>query len=456
MSRLSFRRREFPPMTDCHDFDYHETNELWKQVSSLMSLNEYSCYLVAENAVSFPSLMIRHLICFESDSDDIECVSVLYIFFRNCIPLIYCYFSGCNGRSPQTNIKIYPATPIRPFFKEFLVVDPVSAHDGRDVVVQWVTWIYFLCFTHFGTRHGCCTLGLCLGVEVALNLKQGDYDREKRCSGIQILLRSGVSMGGSRGKKVLTGTIVDETMKQHVEKSLRDSPFFLINTNMDHDENLPAEQKMTSASKRSHITSATINRRSESIPLPSSHVHRTHSEVQLCEDMETAERRDLNMFYRLVNGIRERQMHLVHEHHPQDALVSSELHHHSHGFYDRGSEVAESCVAHIIHTRNAPLDTTSHVHLHSNDHSTSLPSNNSSSVFQASAAVQAMNEGALSDPGDHQEEELVLSEWSLSGFDEETAMLDRQQQRLPQLQPLLRTNDNADVEDDDGIFDLDL
>ncbi|KAG7363493.1 hypothetical protein IV203_026854 [Nitzschia inconspicua] len=281
-----------------------------------------------------------------------------------------------------------------PSFKEFLFVDPVSLHDGRDVVVQ--------------------------------------------------------------GKKVLTDTIVDETMKQHVEKSLRDSPFFLINTNMDHYENLPAEKKMTSASKRSHITSATINRRSESIPLPSSHVHRTHSEVQLCEDMETAERRDLNMFYRLVNGIRERQMHLVHEHHPQDALVSSELHHHGHGFYDRGSDVAESFVAHIIHTRNAPLDTTSHVHPNSNDHSASLPSNNISSVFQASAAVQAMNQGALSDPGDDQEEELVLGEWSLSGFDEETATLDRQQQRLSQLQPLLPTNDNADVEDDDGIFDLDL
>jgi hypothetical protein len=44
-----------------------------------------------------------------------------------------------------------------------------------------------------------------------------------------------------------------------------------------------------------------------SIPLPSSHVHRTQSEVQLSLDQEAAERRDASMFYRLVNGIRERQ-----------------------------------------------------------------------------------------------------------------------------------------------------
>lgn len=49
--------------------------------------------------------------------------------------------------------------------------------------------------------------------------------------------------------------------------------------------------------------------RSSSIPLPSSHVHRTESEVQLFHDQAAAEERDLNMFYRLVNGIRKRQLH---------------------------------------------------------------------------------------------------------------------------------------------------
>ena len=47
--------------------------------------------------------------------------------------------------------------------------------------------------------------------------------------------------------------------------------------------------------------------RSTSIPLPASHVPKTKSELQLCIDEEAAEQRDARMFYRLVNGIRERQ-----------------------------------------------------------------------------------------------------------------------------------------------------
>ena len=46
---------------------------------------------------------------------------------------------------------------------------------------------------------------------------------------------------------------------------------------------------------------------SSSIPLPSSHVIRTQSELQLSEDMAAAERRDLRMLYRMLRGFRERQ-----------------------------------------------------------------------------------------------------------------------------------------------------
>jgi len=45
----------------------------------------------------------------------------------------------------------------------------------------------------------------------------------------------------------------------------------------------------------------------QTIPLPSSHILRTQSELQLCEDMVEAEWRELRMFYRVVNGIRSRQ-----------------------------------------------------------------------------------------------------------------------------------------------------
>lgn len=45
---------------------------------------------------------------------------------------------------------------------------------------------------------------------------------------------------------------------------------------------------------------------SHTIPLPSSHIPRTQSELQLCDDMAAAEWRDLCMFHRVVNGIREK------------------------------------------------------------------------------------------------------------------------------------------------------
>jgi hypothetical protein len=51
-----------------------------------------------------------------------------------------------------------------------------------------------------------------------------------------------------------------------------------------------------------------VRRRSKTIPMPTYHIPRTKSEVQLHEDMEAAEWRDLCMFYRVVNGIRERQL----------------------------------------------------------------------------------------------------------------------------------------------------
>jgi hypothetical protein len=83
---------------------------------------------------------------------------------------------------------------------------------------------------------------------------------------------------------------------------------------------------------------------SKTIPLPSSHVHRTQSELQLYEDMELAERKDMNMFYRLVNGIRDRQMHIAH-----GGMGSP---------YPNTMSILEtnSCIANIINTRNTPLD----------------------------------------------------------------------------------------------------
>lgn len=64
---------------------------------------------------------------------------------------------------------------------------------------------------------------------------------------------------------------------------------------------LPQHEEEAAPSAVDHMPS------SETIPMPSSHIHRTRSELQLREDMAAAEWRDMCMFHRLVKGMRERQ-----------------------------------------------------------------------------------------------------------------------------------------------------
>lgn len=78
--------------------------------------------------------------------------------------------------------------------------------------------------------------------------------------------------------------------------------------------------------------------RSTSIPLPASHVPKTKSELQLCIDEEAAEQRDARMFYRLVNGIRDRQQQHT------EALTSVPFPH-----------SLEQSISRIVQARLAPL-----------------------------------------------------------------------------------------------------
>jgi len=80
--------------------------------------------------------------------------------------------------------------------------------------------------------------------------------------------------------------------------------------------------------------------RSTSIPLPASHVPRTKSELQLCIDEEAAEQRDARMFYRLVNGIRERQQH-------KKAEASNSI---------RCAKSLNQSISRIVQARLAPLE----------------------------------------------------------------------------------------------------
>ena len=74
-----------------------------------------------------------------------------------------------------------------------------------------------------------------------------------------------------------------------------------------NNKNSSTSSTSTSTSSTSSNGDETVQGRSAMIPLPSYHISKTESEHQLCEDLAEAELRDLCMFYRVVNGIRERQ-----------------------------------------------------------------------------------------------------------------------------------------------------
>jgi len=174
-------------------------------------------------------------------------------------------------------------------------------------------------------------------------------------------------------------------------------------------------------------------RKSQNIPLPESHVHRTQSEVQLCQDMESAEQRDLNMFYRLVNGIRDRQMHLVRDNESSNAAAA---------YYDpaHGLTEAEQSLARIIHTRNAPVATVpspKNININNNNNRYNRANRHSSGLNTGIPIFEVKNEeqqqqqqegpasAALASlVGNHR---LQQNEWSFSGFDDSSTSLSPEQ-----------------------------
>ncbi|VEU43485.1 unnamed protein product [Pseudo-nitzschia multistriata] len=165
------------------------------------------------------------------------------------------------------------------------------------------------------------------------------------------------------------------------------------------------------------------NRRSQNIPLPMSHMHRTQSEVQLCEDMETAEQRDLNMFYRVVNGIRDRQMQLVREN--KSSVAAAAFYNPAHGLTE-----AERSLAHIIHTRNAPLD-----RKNGRDNSSNNARRTNLNLIGASnpqqihtglnSGVPILEDHSECDLMEHEKESYERTgaednEWSVAGFDNDS------------------------------------
>ncbi|KAI2498946.1 hypothetical protein MHU86_15574 [Fragilaria crotonensis] len=161
-------------------------------------------------------------------------------------------------------------------------------------------------------------------------------------------------------------------------------------------------------------------RRSQTIPMPSYHVPRTNSEVQLHEDTEAAEWRDLCMFYRIVNGIRDRQ-----------AL------HSSHGGDNEGFRISA----------NESFDHTSLQEPHSRWPAESVTPNDSSQEFQyAQTNMQSELPQGLQHilSNEFETRPDVNDGWSITGYDE----VDPGHKIVAVVE--------ADDVDDDGVFSMEL
>jgi hypothetical protein len=199
-------------------------------------------------------------------------------------------------------------------------------------------------------------------------------------------------------------------------QSARSSGVALHQDNTNTPSLLPVDESNTSSplspampitSKRK--SSSSDSSRSSSIPLPSTHVARTQSELQLYLDEEVAEQRDLNMFYRLVNGIRERQSS------PTRYLDAT----------------SERSIAGIYHTRLAS-------HVEGCEQTCSLDPD-ATPKWSSLHSTRQVSEGSPHD------------EWSISGFDSS-------QHDQPNANAInnIALHCEEDDEDDEGVFSLDL
>jgi len=162
------------------------------------------------------------------------------------------------------------------------------------------------------------------------------------------------------------------------------------------------------------------------IPMPSDHIHRTKSELQLTEETKAAEWRDRAMFHRLVSGIRQRQ-----ELREQDQRQATGFA----GHLPRTDKRIDSIVSgsegtdHFLGTPTAPVTPYDSPPHHSRcDMTDDVPAMDlQDALLRASGiALDAKDSG-----------------WSLEGYD------------CPEVAPKERSEDENGNEDE-GIFSLDL
>jgi hypothetical protein len=206
---------------------------------------------------------------------------------------------------------------------------------------------------------------------------------------------------------IIQNTMSDSSVKSEAPyQSNANVPSLIPEDDANNSSPLPSDALLRSSSKRKISSMGTS--RSSSIPLPSSHVARTQSEIQLCLDEEAAERRDANMFYRLVNGIRKRQSSPT-----RDVDVIS----------------SERSIAGIYHSRLA-----SHVEVTEQKYAFDLAETPMWQMLDSTRTRVSESEGSSND------------EWSFSGFDS-------YQHEQPNASATVTLHDE---EDDEGMFSLDL
>jgi len=168
----------------------------------------------------------------------------------------------------------------------------------------------------------------------------------------------------------------------------------------------PAKGGSSSSIGEATGTSAAGTSRSSSIPLPRSHVPRTESEVQLSNDQAAAEQREIHMFYRLVQGIRNRQT----DSHRQDS---------SYRFFPPSALLQPSRVI-----DESPPEAFNNAF--------GWPVESGPSIFLQQSQCPDMD---------------TADGWSITGFDGGPTV---------QSSPLDLCEEDEDLDEDEGIFDMDL
>mmetsp|Transcript_5765 Transcript_5765/g.16234 ORF Transcript_5765/g.16234 Transcript_5765/m.16234 type:complete len:235 (+) Transcript_5765:1-705(+) len=212
-----------------------------------------------------------------------------------------------------------------------------------------------------------------------------------------------------------------------------------------------SQHKQASPTPRSFGTRPTAvdNHPSRPIPLPRTHIPRTTSELQLREDMAVAEWREMCMFHRLVEGMKERQ-----QAQPQQQHVTS-----CYAIHRRDSQDSTS---HLSSTRQLPKTATPHESpvfiddsnrsaflvemLHRASELGDLDLTTETSTTGLTISSSSSKSATASNNKQQQQAQLVPgNEWSLKGFASST---------MSATTPSFVHNDNDD--EDECIFTLDM